>query len=381
MEVDKHINALLNSPCARRAELWEPTGDKLVKCNVCERHCIIPPNRRGMCGARYNKDGELFVLTYGNISSISNNPMSKKPFFNYFPNEYALTVGSWGCNFVCPWCQNFEISKVWARSCQYISPSKFIKIMQQVGSTGTSFSFNEPSVTLFEYSLDVMPLARANGWFNTYVTNGYMTLEAIDILVAHGLDAANIDIKGCPGVIEKWQGADVNIVWRNAKILKQRGVHIEITTLVIPTVNDDEECLRSIAERVKKELGPDTPWHVTRYFAAYKAYERGLPPETPVETVEKAYQIGKEEGLLYVYVGNVWPTHPYENTYCPNCGNLLIKRIGLKAQVLIEQPICPNCGELIHVVIRDKNGRVQDWRKYQHMRLRINNRDTLSSEG
>ena len=319
--------------------------------------------KRGMCGARLNFEGELYVITYGNISSISNNPMSKKPFFNYFPDEYALTVGSWGCNFVCPWCQNYEISKTWAKSCYYLSPGRFIDTMRRVGSMGTSFSFNEPSVTLLEYSLDVMPLARKNGWFNTYVTNGYMTSEAIEILVKHGLDAANIDIKGCPGTIERWIGADVNIVWRNAKLLKQRGVHVEITTLVIPKVNDDEECLRSIARRIKRELGPETPWHVTRYFAMYKALEKGLPPETPVETVERAYEIGKEEGLLYVYVGNVWPPHPYENTYCPNCGELIIERIGLRTRVLVEEPICPKCGELLHIVIRNRRGEIRDWRK------------------
>ena len=363
MNSDKQIEVLLRSPCARKAALWEPVGDGYVKCNVCERHCVIPPGRRGMCGARYNRDGELFVLTYGNISSMSNNPMSKKPFFNFFPDEYALTVGSWGCNFVCPWCQNFEISKVWARSCQYVSPQRFIDIMRRIGSTGTSFSFNEPSVTLLEYSLDVMPLARKRGWFNTYVTNGYMTRESVELLVKHGLDAANIDIKGCPGTIERWTGADVNIVWRNAKLLKQMGVHIEITTLVIPTVNDDEECLRSIARRIRKELGSETPWHVTRYFAMYKAYERGLPPETPTKTVERAYQIGKDEGLLYVYVGNVWPAHPYENTYCPNCGELIIERTGLRTRVLVEEPFCPKCGELIHIVMRNRRGEIHDWRK------------------
>ena len=360
---DRNTVALLRSRCARGALLWENIDGRSVRCNVCERHCVIPPGKRGMCGARYNLDGKLYVLTYGNISSISNNPMSKKPFFNFFPDEYALTIGSWGCNFLCPWCQNFEISKFHVSSCQYLSPKQFIDTMIRIGSMGTSFSFNEPSVTLFEYSLDVMPLARENGFFNTYVTNGYMTKEAIELLVESGLDAANIDIKGCPGAIEGWIGADVNIVWRNAKILKQMGVHVEITTLVIPGVNDDEECLREIARRIKRELGPETPWHVTRYFAMYKALDKGLPLETPVEAVEKAYSIGKEEGLLYVYVGNVWPYHKYENTYCPNCGELVIERRGLSTRMLIDEPTCPRCGELLHIVMRNREGKVIDWRK------------------
>ena len=146
-------------------------------------------------------------------------------------------------------------------------------------------------------------------------------------------------------------------------MLKEKNIHVEITTLIIPTVNDDEKCLRSIARRIREELGPETPWHVTRYFAAYKALDRGLPTQTPTKTVERAYKIGKEEGLLYVYVGNVWPPHPWENTYCPNCGNIVISRVGFSVELLIDEPICPKCGELLHIVLRDKNGEIKDWRK------------------
>ncbi|MEX0568992.1 MAG: AmmeMemoRadiSam system radical SAM enzyme [Candidatus Njordarchaeota archaeon] len=362
---DKTIKALLESPCSRIARLWEELNNNKVRCLVCERKCVIPDGQRGMCGARYNYGGGLYVLTYGNISSMSNNPMAKKPFFNFFPNEYALTIGSWGCNFVCPWCQNYEISKTIVRSCYYLSPERFIEKIRKMGSSGTSFSFNEPIATLFEYSLDAMPIAKKYGLFNTYVTNGYMTLEALDLLVKHGLDAANIDIKGCKGEIEKWIGAHVDHVWRNAKMLKEKGVHIEITTLIIPTVNDSESCLREIARKIKTILGPDTPWHVTRYFAAYKALDFGLPVQTPVSTVEKAYKIGKEEGLYYVYVGNIWPSHPWENTYCPSCGQLLISRLGFSVELLIDDNYCPNCGEPIHVIFRDKTGKIHDWRKNQ----------------
>ena len=362
--MSRELDKLIDSPCSRKALLWEELSGNTVRCYVCERKCIIKEGSTGFCGARYNYGGELFVLTYGNISSISNNPMAKKPFFNFFPNEYALTIGSWGCNFTCPWCQNYEISKVHVRSCHFLSPEKFIDRMKKYGSTGTSFSFNEPLVTLFEYSLDVMPLAKENGFFNTYVTNGYMTEDALNLLVANGLDAANIDIKGCGKNIGRWIGADVEIVWRNAKMLKEKNIHVEITTLVIPTVNDDEKCLRSIARRIREELGPETPWHVTRYFAAYRALDKGLPTQTPTRVVEKAYKIGKEEGLFYVYVGNVWPPHPWENTYCPYCGNIVISRVGFSVELLIDEPICPKCGELLHIVLRDKNGEIKDWRKY-----------------
>jgi len=333
---------LLETPCAKIAKLWESKG-KYVICNLCERRCKIPEGMRGMCGARFNYGGELYTLTYGNISAISNNPMSKKPFFNFKPDKYAITVGSWGCNFICPWCQNWEISKFWVESCHYLSPEKMVELIGIYRSDGTSFSFNEPLVTLFEYSLDVMPLARRKGYFNTYVSNAYMTPEALDLLVKNGLDAINIDIKGCKGSIERWTGANIEVVWRNAKLFIEKGVHVEITTLVIPKVNDDEACLRSIARRIKEELGKNVPWHVTRYFAAYKAREYGLPSATPVKTLEKAYRIGKEEGLEYVYIGNV-PGHEYESTYCPNCGRLIIWRFGLYTDVKVRSNRCPNCG-------------------------------------
>lgn len=352
--IRKISEKLLETPCARLAILWEELDNNIVQCNVCERHCKIPPGYRGMCGARYNHGGELYVLTYGNISSISNNPMAKKPFNNFFPDEYALTVGSWGCNFTCPWCQNWEISKYWATKCHYLSPSRFIELMRKYGSTGTSFSFNEPSVTLFEYSLDVMPLAKKHGFFNTYVTNGYMTLETTKLLIKHDLDAANIDIKGCSN-ISKWIGADVEKVWRTAQFLKLNGVHVEITTLIIPTVNDDEKCLKSIAKRIKDELGADTPWHVTRYYAEYKALEFNLPPATSIETVEKAWKIGKDVGLEYVYVGNIM-NHPYESTYCPKCNTLLIRRYGIwGVDVLITENKCPNCGYPLAITFRRKS--------------------------
>ncbi len=352
---------LLETPCARVAKLWEELGNYVVRCNLCERRCVIPPGMRGMCGARYNHGGTLYVLTYGNISSISNNPMSKKPFYNFFPDEYALTIGSWGCNFACPWCQNWEISKHSVVNCNYLSPSAFIDLISKYGASGTSFSFNEPSVTLFEYSLDVMSLAKKKGYFNTYVTNGYMTREAVKLLIEHGLDAVNIDIKGCEGTIERWIGADQRVVWRNARYFKENNVHVEITTLIIPGVNDSEQCLRSIARKIKNQLGVRTPWHVTRYFAAYKALDHGLPASTPIETIELARKIGLEEGLEYVYIGNI-PNHPGENTYCPKCGRIIIRRSGLwNVKVMIKDNHCPYCGNELAITFRNKNGKVIHW--------------------
>lgn len=331
--------------------LQESLG-KEVRCLTCERKCIIPENAMGFCKTRKNISGKLYTLVYGEISSLSANPIEKKPLYHFFPGTKALTVGTWGCNFTCPWCQNYEISKFPEKIGEgiYISPEKFIKLVKELKCQGTSISFNEPSL-LLEYSIDVFKLAKSCGYYNTYVTNGYMTKEALFLLIEAGLDAMNIDIKGNKEKVAKYCGADLEKVWRNAKIAKEKGIWIEITTLVIPGINDDEDTLRTIARRIKDELGENTPWHVNRYFPAYKFEWEVYVPPTPVETLEKARFIGKEEGLEYVYCGNI-PGHPFENTYCPKCNFLLIKRFALS---MIEYNIspekrCPNCGKRIPII-------------------------------
>ncbi|MEM2339275.1 MAG: radical SAM protein, partial [Nitrososphaerales archaeon] len=211
--------------------------------------------------------------------------------------------------------------------------------------------FNEPTL-LLEYSLDVFKIAKEEGFYNTFVTNGYMSLEALRLLRVHGLDAMNVDIKGDEEVVRRYCGADVNKVWRNCLEAIKLGIWIEITTLIIPGLNDDEDCLRGIASRIKKELGENTPWHVTQYYPAYKALEIGLyEGRTPVEILEKAWRIGKEEGLNYVYIGNI-PGHKYENTYCPKCNRILIERYGMSVinYRVTSNNECPNCGERIPII-------------------------------
>lgn len=211
---------------------------------------------------------------------------------------------------------------------------------------GTSMSFSEPT-TFLEYAVDVFEIAKEEGLANTVVTNGYFTYEAAVLLLEKGADAFNIDIKGDAETYREYCKADSEKVWRNVRTIKERGAHVELTTLVIPGVNDSEGCLCEIAGRIKKEVGPKTPWHVTRYFPAYM-FDR---PATPVSSLEKAYQIAKQEGLLYVYVGNV-PGHKYENTYCPSCGKELIGRAGLTIykNELSKNDKCPKCGEEIPII-------------------------------
>jgi pyruvate formate lyase activating enzyme len=323
----------------RHALLQEKIGDK-IRCRVCERRCTIVAGGLGWCRTRAHRDGELVTLIYGAASSLSANPIEKKPFFHFYPGTRALTIGSWSCNFGCPWCQNWDISKSPppTRS-DYIAPEQFVALTQRYLCEGTSISFNEPTLSL-EWSVEVFRLARARGLYNTFVTNGYMTPEALTLLIDAGLDAMNVDIKGDAHAVKKFcRGIDVEKVWATCQLARARGVHLEITTLVIPTVNDSDETLRGIATRLARELGRDVPWHITRY---YPAYEFNVPP-TPIRTLERAWHIGKDAGLDYVYIGNVLG-HRYENTYCPACSALVIRRLGFDVRInVLRAGHCPEC--------------------------------------
>lgn len=334
------------SPFVKEALLQEQT-DQGIRCLTCERRCVLREGQRGWCGTRINRNGRLYTIIYGMVSSLSANPIEKKPLYHFHPGSVALTAGSFGCNFDCPWCQNWEISKsapdpLLAR---FYSPQDFVREALRRRCQGTSISFNEPTLSL-EWSLEVFRLARQKGLYNTYVTNGYMTPQALELLIEAGLDAMNVDVKGSPQAVRRYCKADVERVWRNCITAKEAGVHVEVTTLVIPTVNDDEATLRSIAARIRQDLGPETPWHVTGY---YPAYHFNAPP-TPVSLLEKARRIGQDEGLDFVYIGNVLG-HPGENTYCPRCGQLLIRRFGLSVtEHHLRDGQCPHCGRVIPIV-------------------------------
>ncbi len=225
--------------------------------------------------------------------------------------------------------------------------------MKEEKCQGTSFSFNEPTL-LLEYSLDIFDLAKREGYYNTYVTNGYMTRAALGLLIEHGLDAANFDIKGDKDAVQKYCGAEVEKVWQNIQEAKKSGVHVEITTLIIPGINDDQDCLREIACNIRRMAGDTVPWHVSRYYPAYEAVKTRLPSiPTPVNTLEKSWQIGREEGLKYVYIGNV-PGHQRENTYCHQCGMLLIRRHGfdILQEKILRNGRCPSCNEKIPLIRR-----------------------------
>jgi pyruvate formate lyase activating enzyme len=332
----------MDSSFIRKAQLQE-LDDGAVRCLTCERRCLIPEGERGWCRTREVRHGTLYTLTNGAMSSLSVNPIEKKPLYHFYPGSVALTAGSWSCNFACPWCQNWRISKSPPPGGEFISPEDFVQRAGRRGCHGTSISFNEPTLSL-EWSLDVFRLARAQGLYNTYVTNGYMTPEALRLLVEAGLDAMNVDVKGDAAAVRRYCGADVARVWGNCEAALEASVWLEVTTLLIPDVHDDDGILRAIAERIVRDLGSHVPWHVSGYHPAY----RFDAPSTPVSTLERAREIGLQAGLRYVYLGNV-PRHPYENTFCPDCGTILVLRDGFRLlrRHLTPEGACLGCGEQI----------------------------------
>jgi len=340
----------MSSPFIRKALLQEAVNDK-VRCLTCERRCLLADGQLGWCHTRQNQGGTLYTLIYGAVSSLSCNPIEKKPLYHFFPGSLALTAGSWSCNFACPWCQNWDISKQPPSGGEFVSPLEFVTHAQDCDCQGpalslpkgASISFNEPTLSL-EWSLEVFPLARQAGLYNTFVTNGYMTQPALDLLVEAGLDAMNVDVKGDAEAVKEYCRADVEAVWRNCRRARELGVWVELTTLVVPGVNDDDACLEGIAQRIATELGLDVPWHLSRYSPAY----RFTAPPTPVATLERAQKIGQQAGLHYVYLGNV-PGHPGEHTFCPNCGTILARRGFLRLYHCDVTPAgrCPSCGQEI----------------------------------
>ncbi|MFW9937082.1 MAG: AmmeMemoRadiSam system radical SAM enzyme [Candidatus Thorarchaeota archaeon] len=330
--------------------LFQKKDHDSTRCLTCERGCEILLGETGYCQTRINLNGEIYSLVYGLIPSLSFNPIEKKPLYHFYPGSIAITVGTYGCNFNCFWCQNHHIShpsrkvsEIARGSNEFLSPQELIEIASKSNCQGTSISFNEPTL-LFEYSLEVFKLAKEKGLYNTYVTNGYMTEPVLRELVKCGLDAVNIDIKGDARMVRKYCGANVEKVWRNARLFKNLGVHVEITTLLIEDYNTDIKIVREISERICKELGKDTPYHLSRFFPHYKSHDYGITDPTPKRLLYKAFEIAKEY-LDYVYIGNLYQSK-YENTYCPNCSKMVIERagLGIKKQFLDSNGSCKFCG-------------------------------------
>jgi pyruvate formate lyase activating enzyme len=311
-----------------RGALQEKLQDGSVRCLICERRCIIAPGKCGFCGTRRNDKGTVKTVVNGAVSSIAVAPAEAKPIFHFLPGSRWLSLGTLGCNFKCPGCQNSGIA--WADPCRdglgrarYKEPGEVVEEALAKGCKGISWTYNEPTMWL-EYTVETSELARKNHLYTSYITNGYMTHDALDLIGPH-LDVYRFDLKGFSREsYARIAGVnDYEVVLENALRIKSRyKTHVEVVTNVIPGINDADIELGRLATWIATRLGKRTPWHVTRFIPHG---ELAGVPETPVETLERARKIGMDVGLLYVYTGNV-PGYPGENTYCPKCGRVVIGR-------------------------------------------------------
>jgi pyruvate formate lyase activating enzyme len=333
------------------ATLYEPLDGGKVRCTACARYCTIPEGSHGFCFVRKNVGGHLVLLSYGKASAVQVDPVEKKPLSHFHPGSRVYSIGTVGCNWRCLYCQNAEISQEREVVGRPLSPKAAVAGARRYGCQGVTFTYNEPTI-FAEYALDVMREARRAGLFSNFVTNGYMTPEAVAAIGPH-LDAVSVDFKGSgeAGFLRKYIAAKgPEPIFESAVALKRSGVHVEVTDLIVPEVGDSVEATRKLARFVVDELGPETPFHLLRFHPDYKMMDF---PETPVATLERLHAVAKAEGVEYAYLGNVWG-HPLEHTYCPKCGAVAVKRYGFTIQRwnLDAENRCVRCGHRIPIVGR-----------------------------
>ena len=316
-------------------------GKGIVKCMLCARGCVVHEGERGECRARMNVNGELRSLVYGRPISVHVDPIEKKPFYHFLPGSAAFSLATAGCPLRCKFCQNWEISQ--ARPEDYpvpfTSPESIVAATDKQDVPVIAFTYNEPTVFI-EYFTDIARAARKHKIACVLVSCGFMNEEPLTEMCSV-LRAIKIDLKGfSPEFYNRVCSAELAPVLRSIKQVAKNGLHLEIVNLVVPTLNDSETMLTELVKWVTGELGPDVPVHFTRFHPEYQMLN--LPP-TPVETLEKAYQIARAAGMRYPYVGNV-PGHPGDNTYCPKCGKVVIERSGFFiTSMQIENGHCKFC--------------------------------------
>lgn len=333
------------------AYLYKPLEDQQVKCNLCNHRCVIKAGKRGLCNVRENQEGTLKTLVYGRLISQSVDPIEKKPLYHFYPGSLSYSVATVGCNFRCRFCQNADIAQMPTEQKglimgNYCTPEEVVNQTAQAGCQSISYTYTEPTV-YFEFAFETAKLASAKGIQNIFVTNGYMTAEALHMINPY-LDAANVDLKAFTEDFYKtYCGARLKHVKESLILMKSSGVFVEVTTLLIPGLNDDKKELEDLAAFLADDLGSETPWHISRFHPTYKLTDRS---RTPVATLLAAREIGIKAGLKYVYIGNV-PGEGGEKTFCYQCGNLLIDRWGFHVKEnLIKDGLCTHCGAQIHGV-------------------------------
>jgi len=329
----------------KEALLYEKLKNKTVRCQLCCHRCLIAEGKRGICSVRENQNGILYSLVYGLAIAANVDPIEKKPLFHFLPGTKSFSIATAGCNFRCEFCQNWDISQITKGPegkiiGEELPPEKVVKQALKSGCKSIAYTYTEPTI-FFEYTQDTARLAKKEGLANVFVTNGYQTPETIKEM-AKFVDAANIDLKSFSETFyQKICGAKLAPVLESIKLIHKAGIWLEITTLVVPDQNDSEKELAQIAKFIAS-VDRNIPWHISRFHPDFKMTD-SYP--TPLETLEKAYQIGKKAGLKYIYLGNVI-TETGENTFCPKCGALAIRRTGYLTEVLgvDKNGNCSNCG-------------------------------------
>ena len=333
----------------KEATLYKKLPNGKVQCTACARRCIIPDGSRGFCYVRANKNGKLYLENYGTLAAIQLDPIEKKPFFHFWPGTYVLGVGTSSCNFGCLFCQNHNISKDREIQGYDLMPEELVSMALKQHAQGIAYTYNEPAIFI-EYALDTAKLAKEKGLYNVFVTNGYLTKEAIDKMKGL-IDAAVVDFKGngSEKFANKYMAvASLKPIYEALLYMKKAGIHIEITDLVVPKVGDSLEDCDTLTKWIHDSLGADTPMQFITFFPDYKMLDL---PATPYNTLLKHYEIAKKNGLSYVYIGNA-PGNQYESTYCPKCGAKVIGREGFEITEwnLDERNKCKNCGQEIKII-------------------------------
>ncbi|MBW2468392.1 MAG: AmmeMemoRadiSam system radical SAM enzyme [Deltaproteobacteria bacterium] len=330
------------------AFLYEPLDDSKVKCNLCSHRCVIKDGRRGLCSVRENQAGTLQTLVYGKLIARHVDPIEKKPLFHFLPGTLSYSIATVGCNFRCRFCQNADIAQMPTDHKgrimgDAVSPQQVVADAAKTGCRSIAYTYTEPTV-FFEFAYDTAKRAHTRGIRNVFVTNGYMSAEALEMINPY-LDAANVDLKAFTDEYYKdLCGARLTHVQQTLKHMKALGIFVEVTTLIVTGLNDDAAELQQLAEFIARDLGNDTPWHISRFHPTYKLTDR---PATPLETLTRARAIGLQAGLKYVYTGNV-PGNAGENTFCPGCGEKVVERWGFQVGALhIKDGACAHCGEKI----------------------------------
>jgi len=328
--------------------IYEKLKDKSVRCGICRHACVIREGERGICEVRENKEGRLLSLVYPRLIAKSIDPIEKKPIFHLKPGSFSYSIATVGCNFKFAFCQNSDIAQMLAASGMIqgmaMTPEKIVEEALKAGCESISYTYTEPTV-FFELALATAKLAKDKGLYNIFVTNGYMSQKALE-MISPCLDAANVDLKAfTDGFYKTYCKARLEPVKENIRHMLNLGILVELTTLLIPGLNDDPQELASMAGYIARDLGPETPWHISLFHPCYRLTDR---PATPVSSLMTAFEAGQKAGLYYVYTGNV-PGLASENTFCRSCKALLVKRRGYRIENrLLPGGACPNCKTIAH---------------------------------